>query len=352
MLYKTDDFAFERIPAPLLEWYRANKRDLPWRVESSPYHTWISEIMLQQTRVEAAKGYYTRFLQALPDVYALASCDEDKLMKLWEGLGYYSRARNLQKAAKQIVQEHGGVFPSELQALKKLAGIGDYTAGAISSIAFGNRTPAVDGNVFRVISRLTCNPTPIDEPDYRKYLEEKLGEIYPPKGRDCGDFTQALMELGALVCKPTSPSCEECPLQELCRAKAAGAQIEFPVKKQKPPKKEQRLFVFLIETPNGICVRKREKGVLKDSYEFPSVEAEPDLTMEKALEGLGVSSFTLCKEGAYTHIFTHIRWEMLVYYVRTEAQPFTAYPLAEIQEKISLPTAFRQCLSLAMKIGE
>ena len=346
MLYRTDDFPFERIPAPLLEWYRQNKRDLPWRVEASPYHTWISEIMLQQTRVEAAKDYYIRFLQALPDVYALASCDEDKLMKLWEGLGYYSRARNLQKAAKQVVQEYNGVFPSELQDLKKLAGIGDYTAGAISSIAFGNRTPAVDGNVFRVLSRLTCNPTPIDEPDYRKYLEEKLGKVYPPKGRACGDFTQALMELGALICKPTSPDCEGCPVQGLCRAKAAGMQTEFPVKKRKPPKKEQRLFVFLIETPNGICVRKRTKGVLKDSYEFPSVEAEDGLTVEKALKGLGVSAFTLCKEGVYTHIFTHIRWEMAVYHVRTETQPFTAYPLAEIEEKISLPTAFRQCLSL------
>lgn len=346
MLYRTDDFPLERIPAPLLGWYREHKRDLPWRVEGSAYHTWVSEIMLQQTRVEAVKGYYTRFMQALPDVYALAACDEDKLMKLWEGLGYYSRARNLQKAARQVVEEYGGVFPSEVEALTRLAGIGTYTAGAISSIAFGMRAPAVDGNVFRVLSRLMCNATPIDEPNYRKYLEERLLAVYPPKGRDCGDFTQALMELGALVCKPTSPSCEECPLQGLCRAKASGTQTEFPVKKQKPPKKEQRLFVFLIETPNGFCVRKREKGVLKGTYEFPSVEAELGLTPEQALQRLGVASFTLCKEGLYTHIFTHIRWEMLVYHVQTEAAPFTAYPLAEIQEKVSLPTAFRQCLTL------
>ena len=349
MLYSTDDFPLEPIPAPLLKWYREKKRDLPWRVASSPYHTWVSEIMLQQTRVEAVKGYYTRFMQALPDVYALAACDEDKLMKLWEGLGYYSRARNLQKAARQIVEEYGGVFPAEAEQLKKLAGIGAYTAGAISSIAFGKRAPAVDGNVFRVLSRLMQNATPIDLPAYRQYLEERLLAIYPPEGKDSGDFTQALMELGALVCKPTSPDCEGCPLQGLCRARAAGTQTDFPVKKEKPPKKEQRLFVFLLETPNGFCVRKRVKGVLKDSYEFPSVEAELGLTPEKALKDWGVSAYTLCAEGLYTHIFTHIRWEMLVYHVRVESAPFAAYPLAEIEEKISLPTAFRQCLSLVEK---
>jgi A/G-specific adenine glycosylase len=308
--------------------------------------------MLQQTRVEAVKGYYARFMAALPDVYALAACDEDRLMKLWEGLGYYSRARNLQKAAKQIVEEYGGVFPAEADKLQKLAGVGAYTAGAISSIAFGKRAPAVDGNVFRVLSRLMQNPTPIDLPEYRKYLEERLLSVYPQEGADSRDFTQALMELGALVCKPTSPDCDGCPLAALCKARKSGAQTGFPVKKEKPPKREQRLFVFLIETPNGFCIRKREKGVLKGTYEFPSVEAEVGLTPENALKEWGVSAFTLCGEQRYTHIFTHIRWEMLAYHVRTEAQPFAAYPLDEIIEKISLPTAFRQCLSLVMKTGE
>ena len=177
MLIKTDDFALERIPAPLLLWYREHKRDLPWRNQGSPYTTWLSEIMLQQTRVEAVKGYFERFVKALPDVYALAACDEDKLLKLWEGLGYYSRARNLQKAAQQIVEEHGGVFPTEPDELKKLAGVGDYTAGAIASIAFGKRAPAVDGNVFRVLSRLMRNPTPIDEPKYREYLEDRKSVV-------------------------------------------------------------------------------------------------------------------------------------------------------------------------------
>lgn len=346
MLIKTDDFALERIPAPLLLWYREHKRDLPWRRESSPYTTWLSEIMLQQTRVEAVRGYFERFVKALPDVYALAACDEDKLLKLWEGLGYYSRARNLQKAAKQIVEEYGGVFPTEPDELKKLAGVGDYTAGAIASIAFGKRAPAVDGNVFRVLSRLMRNPTPIDEPKYRTYLEERLKEVYPDEGRDCADFTQSLMELGATVCKPTSPTCYACPLAGQCRANLGGVQTEYPVKKEKPPKREEQLFVFLIETPQGLCVRKREQGVLKGTYEFPSAIATVGLTPEKVLNDWGMSAFTVCGEQQFTHIFTHIRWEMLAYRVQVDSAPFQQFTLAEIEEKVSLPTAFRQCLAL------
>ncbi len=346
MVFKTDDFALECVPAPLLLWYREHKRDLPWRKSGAPYTTWLSEIMLQQTRVEAVKGYFERFVAVLPDVYALAACDEDRLMKLWEGLGYYSRARNLQKAAKQIVEEYGGVFPSDPKELKKLAGVGDYTAGAIASIAFGKRAPAVDGNVFRVLSRLMKNPTPIDEPKYREYLENRLLAVYPSEGEDSADFTQSLMELGALVCKPTSPACYACPLKGLCRAEKDGSQTAYPVKKEKSPKREERLFVFLIETPQGICVRKREKGVLKGVYEFPSVIAEVGLTPENALKEWGVSEFTLCAEQKYTHIFTHIRWEMLAYRVQAENAPFERYTLAELEEKISLPTAFRQCLTL------
>lgn len=346
MLFKTDDFALECVPAPLLEWYRQHRRSLPWRQNVSPYKTWVSEIMLQQTRVEAVKGYYDRFMVALPDVYALAACEEDRLMKLWEGLGYYSRARNLQKAARQIVEEHGGVFPSNVEGLKRLAGVGDYTAGAIASIAFGQRAPAVDGNVFRVLSRLMKNPTPIDEPAYRKYLEERLREVYPPAGQDSADFTQALMELGAMVCKPTSPNCEGCPLKGICLSRLGGVQMEFPVKKEKPPKREQRLFVFLIETPNGFCLRKREKGVLKGTYEFPSVEATLGITPENALKEWGMSAFNVCAEEKYTHVFTHIRWEMLAYHVQVESAPFATYPLRKIEEEISLPTAFRQCLTL------
>ena len=346
MLIKTDDFPFERIPAPLLSWYYDNKRSMPWRDKVAPYTTWLSEIMLQQTRVEAARAYFDRFVAALPTVQDLAACDEDYLLKLWEGLGYYSRARNLQKAARQIVNDFGGVFPSEISEIKKLAGVGDYTAGAIASIAFGKRAPAVDGNVFRVMSRLMKNPTPITEPKYRPYLEERLLAVYPEEGRACGDFTQSLMELGALVCKPTSPACGECPLQGICRARADGFQDEFPVKGEKLKKREEKLLVFLISTPSGICVRKREKGVLKGTYEFPSALEEDGVTPEKTLNEWGVSEFTVKASKKFTHIFTHIRWDMSAYFVEAENAPFERYSLQEIEEKISLPTAFRQCLSI------
>ena len=170
---------FHQIPVPLLSWYQTHKRDLPWRKDPTPYRVWVSEIMLQQTRVEAVKEYYLRFMQELPTVQSLAACEEEKLLKLWEGLGYYSRARNLQKAAKQIVNYYEGEFPSEVQALQSLAGIGSYTAGAIASIAFGKRVAAVDGNVFRVASRLEENSTIISDPKYRKYLEKELSAAYP-----------------------------------------------------------------------------------------------------------------------------------------------------------------------------
>ena len=351
-LIKTDDFALEQVPAPLLEWYRANCRALSWRENISPYKTWVSEIMLQQTRVEAAKSYFERFLSALPTVQDLATCDEDTLLKLWEGLGYYSRVRNMQRAAKQVVEEYGGVFPSDVEKLKKLAGVGDYTAGAIASIAFGKRAPAVDGNVFRVLSRLMANPTPIDEPLYRKYLEERLLAVYPAEGKDCSDFTQALMELGALVCKPTSPDCDGCPLKEFCVAKRKGVQTDFPVKKIKPTKREETLLVFLIRSSKGICVRKRETGVLKGTYEFPSVVYQDGQTAEKFLKEWGMSAFNVVSKRKYTHIFTHIKWEMQTYLIdleKAEETPFEAYSLEEIEEKISLPTAFRQCLSMIQK---
>ena len=199
---KERDFDFQRILAPLLSWYRANKRALPWRENPTPYQVWVSEIMLQQTRVEAVKEYYRRFLDALPTVEALAECEEEKLLKLWEGLGYYSRVRNMQKTAKILLSAYGGEFPNTKAELCALPGIGSYTAGAILSIAFGLPTPAVDGNVFRVASRLETNSSLISDPKYRKYLEETLSKVYPATGKDCADFTQSLFELGALICKP------------------------------------------------------------------------------------------------------------------------------------------------------
>ena len=337
---------FQRIPAPLLSWYEAHKRDLPWRNNPTPYQVWVSEIMLQQTRVEAVKEYYTRFIRALPTVEALAACEEEKLLKLWEGLGYYNRVRNMQKAAKTIVFEYGGKFPEKLEALKTLSGIGSYTAGAIASIAFGLPCAAVDGNVLRVATRLTENSTVISDGKYRTYLEKQLSAIYP-KGR-CSQFTQSLFELGALVCKPVSPDCANCPLAEICLANQNGRQKNFPVLPKKKEKREENVFVFLIETPEGFCIRRRERGVLKGMNEFPSFVSHGE-SAEQILNEWGVYAFTEKKRQSFTHIFTHIKWNMLCVWVQTDVAPFDAYRLEEIRETISLPTAFKQCLQMIEK---
>ena len=349
MLYTTDDFEFSRIPAPLISWYRANKRDLQWRENADPYRVWVSEIMLQQTRVEAVKEYYARFLKALPTVYELAECSEELLMKLWEGLGYYSRARNLQKTAKIIVEKYNGKFPETKAELLALPGIGEYTAGAISSIALYKREPAVDGNVFRVISRLSENPTDISEPKYRGYLTEKLREVYPKEGVACSDFTQSLMELGAMVCKPLSPECDICPLADICRSKLHGRQENYPVLPEKKGKRREQVCVLMISTPNGVAIRKRETGVLKGMNEFPSFVG---LTAEAGLECLGVTDFTIVKTAKASHIFTHIAWDMEIVLVKAEKVDLPTYTLSEIKEKVSLPTAFRQCLKIFDGIEE
>ena len=337
-------FDFRLIPAPLLSWYRKEKRDLPWRNEPTPYHVWVSEIMLQQTRVEAVKAYYIRFIKALPTVEDLAGCEEEKLLKLWEGLGYYSRVRNMQKAAKLLTAYYGGAFPKSVDALKDLPGVGSYTAGAIASIAYGKPTPAVDGNVFRVASRLEENGTEISDPSYRKYLEEGLAKAYPENGRDCADFTQSLFELGALICKPKNPNCAVCPLQAVCRAYKKGTQGSYPVKKAKKEKRAEKVLIFLIETPEGICVRRREEGVLKGMNEFPSKVVFDGEDAQNVLNEWGVYGFTEIKREKYVHIFTHIRWDIVCVYGRAEGAPFDAYTLSEIEDSVSLPTAFKQCL--------
>ncbi|MBQ8657551.1 MAG: A/G-specific adenine glycosylase [Clostridia bacterium] len=342
---KTTDFDFQLVPAPLLAWYNANKRDLEWRVNPTSYRVWVSEIMLQQTRVEAVKEYYARFMRELPTLQALATCEEEKLLKLWEGLGYYSRVRNMQKAAKEIVERFGGEFPSDEKSLKSLPGIGAYTVGAIRSIAFGLRAPAVDGNVFRVASRLSENPTVISDPAYRKYLEEKLLAVYPEEGEDCSAFTQSLMELGALICKPQTPDCRVCPLNGICRANAHGTQNDYPVLPEKKAKKAEKRFVFLIRTKEGISLRKRKEGVLKGMTEFPS-ESAIDRTPEELLNEWGVGAFKVVKRKTYAHIFTHIRWEMDCILVDADHSPFESRTLEEIRTQVSIPTAFKQCLSL------
>lgn len=331
------------IPELLLRWYDAGHRELPWRRDREPYHVWLSEIMLQQTRVEAVRGYYERFLAELPDLASLAACDPLRLAKLWEGLGYYSRMRNLQKAAQQIMAG-GGTFPDTYEAVRALPGVGDYTAGAICSICFGLPTPAVDGNVLRVLSRVTEDFRPVTEPKLKAEYAGRLAECYPA-GR-CGDFTQSLMELGATVCGPNGePTCEACPLGVLCLAREHGTQRQLPVK---PPKKEKRLeekTVLILRCGDEIAVRRREdSGLLAGLWELPNVPGR--LTAQQALDlakAWGAHPRQLIKRAEKVHIFTHIRWEMQGYYlICGEKPPDLVWVSPErFARDIALPTAFR-----------
>ena len=252
----------ENISPALLEWFYKNRRSLPFREDPTPYHVWLSEVMLQQTRVSAVLPYYYRFLEELPDIPALAACEEEKLHKLWEGLGYYSRVRNLQKAAKLVCAQYGGQLPADYAALRALPGIGEYTAGAIASISFGLAVPAVDGNVLRVFSRLYNDPGVITEPTVKKAFTARVMEHQPPE--KAGDYNQALMELGALVCVPNgAPLCGQCPLAEVCLARAAGTTAQLPQKAKPKPRKIVPVTLALVESPAGFLVQQRpEKGLL------------------------------------------------------------------------------------------
>ncbi len=335
---------FEKLPGALLPWYDENKRELPWRQDGNPYHIWLSEIMLQQTRVEAVKGYYARFLQALPTIEMLANADDAQLYKLWEGLGYYSRVRNLKKAARKIVQEHNGIFPGEYTQVLALPGIGEYTAGAICSIAFNQKTAAVDGNVLRVVSRLTNDPTPIDESAYKKQVRLSLEAVYPDRA---GDFTQALMELGATVCGPNrKPDCGVCPCKAFCAAFKNGTAELLPVKRQKKARRVERMTVLLLTCDGKIALRKREnKGLLAGLWEFPHLEGKleiPDVLT--AVEGIGVKTADIIKTVERKHIFTHIEWDMRGVYLRVKAckGDFHWLTWEQVEREAALPTAFRQ----------
>ena len=331
------------LPGAILPWYRENKRALPWRETNDPYRIWVSEIMLQQTRVEAVKGYYARFLEVLPDIGSLARCDDEKLHKLWEGLGYYSRVRNLKKAAGVILVQHGGVFPADYDAVRALPGIGDYTAGAVCSIAFGLPTPAVDGNVLRVLSRLRCDGEPIDLPAVKKRVNRELAEIYPT---DCpGEFTQALMELGATVCVPNGePKCAICPCKGFCEGQNRWQ--ELPVKLPKRAKKQEDRTVFVLRCGDRYAIEKRpERGLLAGLWQFPNESGHysPEKAVQWA-ENRGLHPRNVEKSIDRSHIFTHIRWDMRGWYLEVDemAGGFTWLTLEQIDEQAALPTAFRQ----------
>ena len=335
---------YAQLPGVLLPWYESHHRDLPWRQDKDPYHIWVSEIMLQQTRVEAVKGYYTRFLEKLPTVKALAEADEELLHKLWEGLGYYSRVRNLKKAAVQIMEHHDGVFPNTHEAVSALSGIGPYTAGAICSIAFDLPTPAVDGNVLRVISRLTNDDTPIDKPAFRKMITENLAAVYPDRA---GDFTQALMELGATVCGPNrKPDCAQCPCCAFCRAYALGTAENLPVKKARQERRVEEKTVFILSCDGFYALEKRpHKGLLADLWQFPNVTGKLEIPeIMKKVESLSIKPVDILRQVEKKHIFTHIEWHMCGVYmeVKEKSGDFIWMDREHIQTEAALPTAFRQ----------
>ena len=338
-----------RAAVPLLvDWCAAVRRPLPWRLEPTPYHVWISEIMLQQTRIEAVIPYYARFLEALPDIPALAAVEEDRLLKLWEGLGYYSRARNLKKAAARVMGAFGGALPREAAQLRTLPGIGEYTAGAIASIAYGEPEPAVDGNVLRVLTRVLARPDDVALPQTRTALTALLREHYP-RGGAAGLLTEGIMELGETVCIPNgAPRCDCCPLRELCRARAAGETEHYPVKSPPKPRRIEERTVLLLSCGGRFAVRKREgKGLLAGLWEFPSLDGRLDAAgAEEAVRALGGEVLEIAPCGAAKHVFTHVEWHMTGYRVTlaSELPGLVWRTPEEIRRDCPIPTALRYYL--------
>ena len=327
----------DRLPIPLLEWYSQNRRELPWRSDPTPYHVWVSEIMLQQTRVQAVLGYYARFLAACPTVADLAALPEEQLLKLWQGLGYYNRARSLHKTAKIIVNGYGGIFPPDLAALRALPGVGDYTAGAICSIAFGLPVPAVDGNVLRVAARITGDDGDITTAAMKRRVTDALREIIPVKAP--GDFNQALMELGATVCLPNgAPLCAQCPAAPFCAAHKTDRTAQLPVKKAAKARRVEQREVFLCLFGGKVALRRRpERGLLAGLWEFPN-----DLSpTPPPLEGV-------CRrEGTGKHIFSHVEWHMTIHvlHAQDDALPdgWVWADRKELEQVYAIPNAFSCC---------
>ena len=334
---------------PLLRWYDEGHRDLPWRKNASPYRVWVSEIMLQQTRVEAVRGYFERWMQAFPDVRSLAEAEEAQVLKLWEGLGYYSRARNLHRAAKLICSQYGDALPADFKALLALPGIGEYTAGAVASIGFGLRVPAVDGNVLRVAARLDDDFTPITDTKYRKQITARFAEIVPETRP--GDFNQSLMELGAMVCLPNgAPKCGLCPVQHLCIGFHREHTLLLPVRAAKKARRIEEKTVLLVRCGNevGIC-RRPSVGLLAGLWELPSIEGKPDAAaLRKTLASRGWQVEKLLSLRGAKHVFTHVEWHMAGCEVTlTEKPPALTFATpAQLRESYALPSAFRPFLSV------
>ena len=330
----------------LLDWYGESARILPWRDNPSPYRVWISEIMLQQTRVEAVKPYFQRFLEEVPTIQDLAVIPEDRLMKLWEGLGYYSRARNLKKAACIIMEQHNGELPSQRKELQTLPGIGPYTSGAIASIAFGAVEPAVDGNVLRVMARISGNGGDLTDKSVRQELEALTAKFLSQEKP--GDFNQALMELGAVICLPKgTPKCKECPVQSFCEAYKQDVTDQIPLKTRKGKRRVENRTVFIICFQEKIALRKRSKqGLLSGLWEFPN--AYDWLSLEECkeiLEEWGIHPESIVSLPEAKHIFSHLEWHMKGYFVQAKTVKEKCDLLwaakDELRHHYSIPSAFQ-----------
>ena len=332
----------EKITKELLKWYQENKRDLPWRHTKNPYFIWISEIMLQQTRVETVKEYYTRFIKKLPTLKDLAEIEEDNLLKLWEGLGYYSRVRNMQKAAKKIVEMGKDNLPSTKEELVALPGIGDYTAGAILSIAFDKPAIAIDGNVYRVLGRYYKIEDSISKPKTYRVYENIVKQILPSK--NTGDFTQSFMDLGSIICTPKSPKCLHCPLRKECLCYRSNTQELYPKKDKAKEQIVEERIVFLYVYKEKVAIQKREnKGLLASMYEFPNtLELKNQIDIENDLLEKKIPYVSVLEIGTSKYIFSHKIWYMTGFLVELEKplKNFLWITKKELQKKYSIPSAF------------
>ncbi|MBD5466770.1 MAG: A/G-specific adenine glycosylase [Lachnospiraceae bacterium] len=339
--------ALKSLVQPLLQWYDKHARVLPWREQPTPYRVWVSEIMLQQTRVEAVKPYYERFMRRLPDIRSLSEVGDDELLKLWEGLGYYNRARNLKKAAVMLMEQYGGEMPASYDQILSLPGIGSYTAGAIASIAFGLPYPAVDGNVLRVIARACRYEADVLSASAKREMEQQLKEVIPHQR--VGAFNQALMELGATVCVPNgAPHCAECPWEKLCKAHEGGMETAYPIKKPKKTRTVEEYTILILQDEDQTAIRKRpEKGLLAGMYEFPWVEGiRTKEEVIRVVKAMGYAPIYVRELERSRHIFTHKEWHMAGYAIRVdelEKAPDTQLLFAragETEEKYPMPAAF------------
>ncbi len=340
------DFDLNRLTEPLLTWYASHARSLPWREDVTPYRVWVSEIMLQQTRAETVKPYFTRFVEELPSVKDLAECGEDRLLKLWEGLGYYNRVRNMQRAARVVMVDHGGSLPPDFDALLALPGIGRYTAGAVASIAFNLPVPAVDGNVLRILMRVCADDSDIASAPVRSGAERRIAAVIP-EGR-ASVFNQALMELGATVCLPgKEPLCGGCPWRTCCEARRLDAAAQLPVKKRQKARRIEERTVLLIRDDDRIVLHRRpDRGLLAGMYEFPNRSGH--LTRDgalRAVEEMGLHPLHITELADAKHIFSHVEWHMTGYMIRVDSltrdeseQPFVK--LEEVRDKYPIPSAF------------